>query len=134
MKYYLKRIVLVLVLVGLASCTTDMINIENAPVFYQSGEERTLDQIEKAIIRGGAARGWVISPAGPGHLIGTLHLRSHIAVVDITFNTKTYSIKYKDSTNLNYTKGSDGAGYIHDAYNGWISNLESDINLELLRM
>lgn len=130
-----KWIVVVLMLVGLANCRMSQLqNIENTAVAYSSGEERTLDQIEKAIIKGGAVRGWVMSPAGPGHLIGTLRLRSHVAIVDITFNTKTYSIKYKDSTNLKYRKNSDGIEYIHSNYVSWIRNLRTSIDSELLTM
>lgn len=135
MKLNPKWIVGILVLVGLASCRMSQLqSIENAPVAYQPGEERTLDQVEKAITRGGASLGWVMSPAGPGRLIGTLHLRSHVAIVDITFNTKTYSIKYKDSTNLKYRKDSDGTEYIHSNFIGWIQNLQTSINRELLTM
>lgn len=135
MKLNLKWIVLILVLVGLANCRMAQIqNIENAPVAYQPGVEITLGQIEKAIMRGGVSRGWVMSPAGPGHLIGTLHLRSHVAVVDITFDTKTYNIKYKDSTNLHYSKDSDGTEHIHSNFVSWVQNLKKSINRELLML
>ena len=135
MKLNSKWIVLVLVLIGLASCRMAQIqNIENAPVVFQPGETKTLAQVEKAIIRGGTSRGWVMSPVGPGHLMGTLHLRSHVAVVDITFDTKTYSIKYKDSTNLHYSKDSDGTEHIHSNFVSWMQNLKTSINLELLTM
>jgi hypothetical protein len=59
---------------------------------------------------------------GPGETEGRLHLRSHVAIVSITFDTKQFSIFYKDSTNLDY----DGAR-IHRNYNGWIQNLEQAI-------
>ena len=43
----------------------------------------------------------------PGYIVGTLHLREHEAVVDILYDTKSYSILYKSSQNLQYneTKG-----------------------------
>lgn len=62
----------------------------------------------------------------PGYIVGTLKLRSHVAVVDIRHTTKSYSITYKDSTNLDY----DGTN-IHRNYNGWISNLDRAIKTQL---
>ena len=135
MKLNFKWIIVVLMLIGLANCRMSQLqNIENAPVAYQPGEKRTLEQIEKAIVRGGSSRGWTMAPAGLGHVIGTLHLRSHVAIVDITFDTKTYNIKYKDSTNLKYRKESDGKEYIHSNYIGWIQNLRTSINREVLAL
>ena len=60
---------------------------------------------------------------------GTLNLRSHTAIVDITYDTRTYSIKYKDSTNLGY----DGRN-IHSNYNGWIENLDKGIQTQLVNL
>jgi hypothetical protein len=98
-------------------------NIDSAPVTI-SGKHNNVD-VEKSIIRAGAVLGWKMKKVGKGHLVATLHLRSHVAVVDITFNDKTYSIKYKDSQNLNY----DGTN-IHSNYNGWIQNLDRAIQTQ----
>lgn len=95
-------------------------NVDSAPVTISG--KHTGQDVEKSIIRAGAVLGWKMKKVGKGHLVGTLHLRSHVAVVDITFNDKTYSITYKDSTNLNY----DGTN-IHSNYNGWIQNLDRSI-------
>ena len=57
-----------------------------------------------------------------------MSLRDHVAVVDVRYTATTYSITYKDSTNLNYRDGQ-----IHKNYNGWIENLDRDIRNELLR-
>ena len=62
----------------------------------------------------------------PGHIIGTLNIRDHIAIVDITYNSDSYSITYKDSTNLNY----NGTN-IHRNYNNWINNLDNAIKVQL---
>ncbi len=59
---------------------------------------------------------------------GTHHRSSrpaHAAVVDIEHDTRSYSIKYRDSTNLNA-----GDGMIHSNYNGWIQNLEKAIRVQ----
>jgi len=130
-KLKLKGIVMVLLLAGLAGCQATLLqSIEKARVPYRPGEARTLDQIEKAIMRGGVARGWVMKSAGPGHLIGSLDVRGkHFVVVDIIFNTKTYNIKRKSSVGLDYREDSvSGIEYIHPFFNRWIKYLQTAIN------
>jgi len=135
MKLKLKWIVVVLVLVGLASCrSSSLVNYESIGIVTASGKELTMDQVKQAIIIGGAARGWTMAPAEPGHMIGTLNLRSHVAIVDIIYDTQKYSITYKDSTNLNFGKNSDGTEYIHSNYIGWIKFLKESINVSLISM
>ena len=60
--------------------------------------------------------------AEPGHIVGTLHLRKHMAIVDIPYSTNSYSILYKDSAQLDYNGDT-----IHQNYNGWITNLNNAI-------
>jgi len=109
-----------------------------APIYNVSGDavqsnrpNLTMSDVQKAITRAGATLGWQMEDAGPGHMIGTLHLRNHVAVVDITYDTKSYSIKYKDSTNLQYDAAK---GEIHKNYNGWVQNLENGIRVQLATM
>ena len=61
----------------------------------------------------------------PGVIRATLHLRTHVAVTEITYNEQVFSIIYVDSTNLDY----DGTS-IHKNYNGWIQNLERAISVQ----
>ena len=84
------------------------------------------DDVAKAIIRAGGSLGWVIRHNGPNALIGTLNLRTHTAIVDIPYSIKSYSILYKDSADLNYTGTA-----IHSNYNGWIQNLQKNIDFQL---
>jgi hypothetical protein len=108
------------------ACTTQPImNVTQAPI-NASQPNPTLDEVSKAIIRAGTPLGWQMSPKKPGLMEGRLALRSHVAVVDIKYDTKSYSIDYKDSTNLNY----DGS-QIHRNYNGWVQNLDKAIRAQL---
>ncbi|MBK1669710.1 hypothetical protein CKO28_16850 [Rhodovibrio sodomensis] len=121
------RIAAALLLVAaLAGCrTSDIYNVQQVSLATPPAAEMT--QIENAIERAGAGLGWEIKradPDEPGHLIGRLPIRSHVAVVDIKHDTETFSITYKDSTNLEYDAE---AGKIHSNYNGWIQNLRSAI-------
>ncbi|MGH8751790.1 MAG: hypothetical protein ACREUV_08805 [Burkholderiales bacterium] len=109
-----------------AACATPVLTISNAPVQTGSGQKTSLDQVGKAITAAGATLGWKMQTVRPGNIVGTLALRSHIAVVDVTYNTQSYSINYKDSTNLKY----DGTN-IHPNYNGRIQNLDRGIRAQL---
>jgi hypothetical protein len=112
----------------LAACgTVPVLNINHAPIV--NNPNITLDDVGKAIQRGGAALGWIMQLDRPGHVLGTLKLRTHVAIVDINYDTKSYSIIYKDSSDLKY----DGTN-IHKNYNGWIENLNKSIQAQLVSM
>jgi hypothetical protein len=87
---------------------------------------------KNAIIRAGTQRGWTFEDAGAGHLIGNLAVRGkHFATVDVFYDSKSFTINYKNSRNLNYDPA---AGTIHTNYNSWIRNLQQDIQTEVTRM
>lgn len=88
----------------------------------------TMENIQKAVMRAGLTLGWQIAPKGPGQIEGVLILRKHRAVVDITYDTKSFNINYKDSANLDY---SEKDKTIHSNYNGWIQNLEKGIRAQV---
>jgi hypothetical protein len=100
-------------------------NVSEAPVVANK-EAVSMGDVEKAIVRAGAALGWQMKPIEPGLIEGKLYLRTHVAIVDIKYDTKSYNITYKDSTNLEY----DGKN-IHKNYNGWIQNLDNGIRAQL---
>jgi hypothetical protein len=104
-------------------------NIADAPVSTATGKELTMEQVQKAIVEAGLSLRWIMSPDKPGHILGTQNARSHTAVVDITYTTKSYTITYKDSVNLNYNADKQT---IHEAYSGWIRNLDNAIKGRLM--
>ena len=112
-------------LLGAGCATKGIYNVSNAPVATAKANPTT-DEVKQAIVRAGAGLGWSMKEAGPGKIIGTLNLRTHMAAVDVTYDTKAYSIQYKDSSNLNY----DGTS-IHNNYNGWVQNLDKGIRTQL---
>lgn len=103
-------------------------NVKDAPVSTATGKEVTLDQVTKAIIEAGTGLKWNMAVVKPGQIVGTLLVRSHSAVVDITYTTKAYSITYKDSNNLKYNAERQT---IHENYRGWIQNLDNAIKGKL---
>ena len=115
---------------ALAAREAPIQNYEGLPVASSDGKPLTLEQIKNAIIAGGARARWVAS-VQPGNVVRlTLSPRSHVAVVDVTYTAKTYSIRYANSTNLNYSP--DGAtGVIHPNYNKWVGGLRQAIEVAL---
>jgi hypothetical protein len=110
----------------LVACTTQPImNVSGAPI-QSSKPKPSMDEIRQAIVRAGSGLGWEMKPDRPGHLTGRLALRTHVAVVDVDYTQTTYSIKYRESTNLD----ADG-DKIHRNYNGWIQNLDKAIKVQL---
>jgi len=114
----------VLLLMAVCRAPMPVYNVTSAPVV--TNKPASANDIQQAITRAGAGLGWQMVQCGPGAIEGTLILREHRAVVDIKYNSKTYSITYKDSEKLNY----DGTN-IHPNYNGWIQNLDRAIRAQL---
>ena len=108
--------------------TAPVYNVDNAPVTSTTGKV-SRDDVRNAILQSGAALGWRMKEAEPGHIVGTLNLRQHMAQVDIAYTAKAYSIQYKNSSNLKY----DGTS-IHSNYNGWVQNLDRSIQSRLVAM
>jgi hypothetical protein len=110
-----------------AGCAAQPIqNVERSPIIPPPGKTVNMQQVTTAIMRAGTRLGWQLQPQGQGRLRGRLALREHVAVVDIEHTTKSYSIKYRESTNLDAKDG-----MIHRNYNGWVQNLDKNIRAEL---
>ena len=120
----IKGLVVAAMLVMLAGCSRvqPILNVENTPVVFNLPST----QVKQAIIEAGAGRGWVMRETTPGKIRGEYQARSHQAIIDITYNAKTYSIEYADSDNLKYEDGK-----IHRNYNRWVNNLDVDIKKKL---
>ncbi len=116
-------------IVILGGCRTATIhNVTDASIPNAVDHQLTLDEVTKAIVSAGAKHGWEMRIQEPGHIVGTLGLRSHVAVVDIPYTTKSFSIVYKSSENLRYDPDDKT---IHSNYNGWIRNLHVAIQRNL---
>ena len=129
--------VVFLAAIALAGCrgTVPVENVHNAAygvAAYSSSQPLTLEDYEQAIVRAGTQRDWVFERVGPGHLVGTNVVRGkHTAIVDVTFNTETFSIDYKDSKNLKWNPSTQE---IHPNYNAWIGLLKTDIQTEIQKV
>jgi hypothetical protein len=125
---YYKIALIAIAFALLGGCRTAPIhNVSDAPVVVAAGKQATTDDVKMAILRAGGNLGWQMTQTGPGLINARIALRGHTASVDVNYNTKTYTITYRDSTNLDA-----GGGQIHKNYNGWIENLDRDIRAQLL--
>jgi hypothetical protein len=66
-----------------------------------------------------------ISARNPGSIEAFYAARDVRADITVTYTDSTYSILYRDSTNLRY-----GNGRIDQHYNRWVNNLDHDLQLE----
>lgn len=126
-----KKLILAFIAIAMCfatSCRKAYIqNINNEPIPYVSPEKKlSQEQIEKAIVVGGSRLGWSIVKAKPNLMVGTLNIRKHQVQVDITYTDESYSINYRDSTNMK----SDGTK-IHRNYNAWVKKLDDAIRKSL---
>jgi hypothetical protein len=101
-------------------------NVTDAPIPSVSGKALSSDEIRKAIMRAGMTLGWQMNASAPGKVTATLNIRKHTAVVEIPYSSRSYSINYKSSVNLN-----EEEGQIHNNYNGWVKNLAKSIDANL---
>lgn len=120
------RLLLVCLVIGASACASNpqVYNVANAST--TAPESATLKQIQQAILVAGTKRNWVMRAVEPGYIVATHSRGSHSATVDIRFDTKTFSITYQDSANLDYTGAT-----IHSTYNRWVQYLERDIQLAM---
>lgn len=110
--------------IGLIACSAAPIyNVQDTTITTASGKAPRAEDVRGAILGAGAALGWQMKDARPGVLEGRLALRSHVAIVEIPYSARSYSIVYKSSTGLD-----ESGGNIHKNYNGWVQNLERGIN------
>lgn len=131
MKRILKVGLIALVLsLSFTGCrTASILNVPGQSVVALSTEKTiSEDDVFKAIVRAGVGLGWSVRKIEGGVAQATLHLRTHKAVVTIKYDTNTYSILYKESTNLKYDQEKQT---IHQNYNGWITNLNQAIQSQL---
>jgi hypothetical protein len=114
-------------LVVLSGCRTSAVyNVMDNPVSIKN--EVADDAIFKAIKIAGLNLGWQITKVKPGLAQGQLNLRDHMAMVEIPYTKESFSIIYKNSSNLDYDASKN---IIHSNYNGWVQNLRNAISLQI---
>ena len=106
-------------------------NHEAIPALTAAGKPASPEQIRAALQAAGSPRGWIIKPVGAGKVLASLDVRSkHQVSADVTLRNGEYSIKYRDSNNMNYDAGSHT---IHPKYNMWVDALIRDTRAQLAK-
>jgi hypothetical protein len=127
-KNALVSVAVVALIIGCVSNLAPLHNVESQPI--SASRAVSLDEVGKAIIRAGASiSGFQMKQVKPGLITATYARRGLSAVMEIKYDTKQYSIAYKDSQGLQY----DGA-QIHKTYNGWVQRLDGRIKAQLSQL
>ncbi len=122
---------------------------EPGPISVPKGKPYTVDEVRKAILSSAMRREWAIDGEAPGSIRIKLERRDFWIVMNIIYDTESYSIKYVNSEGLRYEKGTGianacpvglpsctGPAYqqyatIHPSYARWMKGLVDSINSEL---
>jgi len=127
-------VLLILTLVAGAAAarsSVPIVNLENNAITPRAGHTLSLEEVQHAIAAAGQRSGhWGVADSAPGKVRLNLLTRGHQAVVEVTFDTHQYSIRYVSSSNLNYEKTAKGE-LIHPKYNAWVQHLKNAIDQQL---
>lgn len=96
-----------------------------------NGQTLAEAQVRQAILAGAKEKGWIAREMSPGLITASLAVRSHLAEVEIPYSGSSYSIIYKNSTNLDYNSKDQT---IHNQYNNWVNYLRLAIDARLAEM
>ena len=101
--------------------------VTDASIQTATGKEPSMEEVQKAIIQAGAALGWNMSVVKPGEILAPYNIEPP-GRVSIPYSSKSYSILYKDSSNLKYDAEKQT---IHENYAGWVQRLDGAIKSRL---
>ncbi len=80
-----------------------VMNFENIPVSLSTDKPLSAEQVQRALVAGGANAGWEVVPKGEGRLEATYRKGDkHAVVVAIEFAPSRYSLRYVSSVNMKY--------------------------------
>lgn len=93
-------------------------------------EQKTFEQVsttpmKEAILKAGESLGWMMSNQNDNTIIGQISRKSYFAKIEIKYTHNSYSIHLLESENLSYDREKNT---IRSGYNGWIINLENQID------
>ncbi len=132
-----------LALLGCNTAPVHIVDYEDQPVKRSYNQSISMDEVQIDIRMAASKAGWnVISGELPGHLTAIRIDGKTSAAVEIVFSLDKYSIKYKDSANLDYMNGCTsetangsnkiGKTCVSPIYNEWVMELNNAISKKLL--
>lgn len=128
MSSMIRAALLGLVLAFVAGCTSKPVMVPKELLVV--GHSYTDEEIQQAILKAAAERGWTVRRFTPGLVQADITVRNtFFAAVDIHYSLSNFRIDYRDSRGLDYNDGK-----IHRNYNRWVYNLDKSIMRELKRI
>jgi hypothetical protein len=130
-------------LLALAGCNTAPVQIadfQDQPVRRLHSQAISMDEVQIDIRMAAGKAGWNVIPDGSSGRLTAIRLAGDAsATVEIAFDLNTYSIKYKDSTGLDYSNGcavkasgsTAGIRCISPTYNEWVTELNNAMSQKL---
>lgn len=103
-----------------------MQEIIDSPFPWPPGKAATMEQAQHAVMAGLTAKGWTATVPAPGKAHGYIQKPDWRCEIDVTFNTKSYSILYSNSEHLDYDATKK---VIHRNFNRWLQLLQQQINM-----
>ena len=103
-----------------------MVELGRQEIVTFDGQPLSLDAMRKAILYGGLTRRWTAVGERPGVLVLQASNGGHIVVVEVSYDARTYDIRYKSSVEMSY-EANDGKPVIHPKYNQWVNDLSTAI-------
>jgi hypothetical protein len=105
--------------------TVPVKNFDNQIITQFGDSTSTVKSVQKSIVRAAVTLGWKTKVTSDNAIVATLDIRKHQLVVLITHDDKSFSIEYRDSTNLKYN-----GTKIHRQYINWVTNLIRSIHAQ----
>ncbi|MDO9010383.1 MAG: hypothetical protein Q7U78_01050 [Gallionella sp.] len=128
-----------LALLGCATPPMQMVDYEDQPIKHFGSHGVSIEEVRIDIRIAATKAGWDVPPSEiPDRMIATRSDGKASATVEIAYNLKKYSIKYKDSNGLDFLnrcsgKASGGPAKtdekcISPTYNEWVKGLNDEIS------
>lgn len=122
-KYFLSALLLAVI----ACARTVPVNNPSFPV-----NSKSLAQVEKAVKASLKKRNWIIVSQGKNTITAKYNRGiKYSATVKIDYTASNVNVNLLNSYNLREGVDETGQRVIHKTYNGWVRNLENDIQIEL---
>ena len=128
MKKLIILFVFFILCISLSSCFTQRNIIKPLTYPIPQNEKLDLSDVKLCIENGIIDSHWTINSEMPKEIIATDSWKRHAITVEITYDRKDFTIKYKRSKNLNYRKSFWSSAYsIHRAGNNKIKRIYKEL-------
>ncbi len=124
-------LILLLVTASALSACDKRVPVENVvSASLGAPADVTLEQVTAMIEQVFFRRNWEILEQKSGDVTAMLSVSGgkHKVTANIAYDTKSFSITFVDSHNMNY-RATAGTGQIHPKYNIWVNQLRQDIEV-----